>query len=103
MIIEKVAVAGTLESSDLMVTIGPADCNGIAIDLQSTVEKQFGRQIRGVITETLRELEISAAKVAVIDKGALDCTVRARVTAAAYRACVRANYRWKTNETEGAR
>ena len=41
----KSAVAGTMESSDIMITIEPA-VSGISIDLTSTVEQQFGRKIR---------------------------------------------------------
>ena len=47
---------------------------------------QFGRQIKAVITETLTGLGIDNAYVKATDKGALDCTIRARVTAAAVRA-----------------
>lgn len=80
----KNAVAGTLESGDIMVQIGPGE--GLQIELQSSVAAQFGRQIKEVITETLGELGIDNARVKVTDKGALDCTIRARVTAAAVRA-----------------
>ncbi|MBR1522660.1 MAG: citrate lyase acyl carrier protein [Bacteroidales bacterium] len=78
------AIAGTLESGDIMVTIGPGE--GLQVNLQSSVEAQFGRQIREVITRTLEDLGIKDAQVDAIDKGALDCTIRARVTAAAVRA-----------------
>ena len=80
----KNAVAGTLESGDIMITIGPG--KGLEVNLQSSVEAQFGRQIRSVITETLQGLGIEDARVDAVDKGALDCTIRARVTAAAVRA-----------------
>ena len=80
----KQALAGTLESGDIMVTISPGE--GLQINLQSSVEAQFGRQIRALITETLEGLGIQDAHVDAIDKGALDCTIRARVTAAAVRA-----------------
>ena len=80
----KNAVAGTLESGDIMITIGPG--KGLEVNLQSSVEAQFGRQIRSVITETLEGLGIEDARVDAVDKGALDCTIRARVTAAAVRA-----------------
>ncbi len=68
-----------------MVTIGPGE-GGLQIDLQSSVAAQFGRQIKAVIAETLEGLGIQDAHVEAIDKGALDCTIRARVTAAAVRA-----------------
>ena len=78
------ATAGTLESGDIMINIGPGE--GLQVDLQSSVAAQFGRQIKAVITETLQGLGIKDAHVEAIDKGALDCTIRARVTAAAVRA-----------------
>ena len=67
-----------------MVKIGPG--KGLEVELQSSVEAQFGRQIRALITETLEGLGIRDAHVDAVDKGALDCTIRARVTAAAVRA-----------------
>ena len=80
----KNAVAGTLESGDILVQIAPGD--GLQVELQSSVEAQFGRQIKAVITETLTGLGIDNAYIKATDKGALDCTIRARVTAAAVRA-----------------
>ena len=80
----KNAVAGTLESGDILVQIAPGE--GLQVDLQSSVSAQFGRQIKQVITETLKGLGIENATVTATDKGALDCTIRARVTAAAVRA-----------------
>ena len=59
---------------------------GLEIDLQSSVAAQFGSQIKAVITETLKGLGIEDAAVKAVDKVALDCTIRARVTAAAVRA-----------------
>ena len=35
--------------------------------------------------ETLERLEVTNAKVTVVDKGALDCTLKARVECAVYR------------------
>ncbi|MBR1887434.1 MAG: citrate lyase acyl carrier protein [Bacteroidales bacterium] len=80
----KEAIAGTLESGDIMVKIGPGE--GLKVELQSSVEAQFGRQIKALIVETLEGLGIKDAHVDAIDKGALDCTIKARVTAAAVRA-----------------
>ena len=77
-------MAGTLESGDIMVQIAPGD--GLQVELQSSVAAQFGRQIKALITETLTGLGIENAYVKATDKGALDCTIRARVTAAAVRA-----------------
>lgn len=82
--IKKPAVAGTLESSDCMVTVEPGN-GSVELDLDSAVIRQFGKQIRKVIHETLDRLEVTDAKVTVVDKGALDCTIKARVECAVYR------------------
>lgn len=79
--------AGTVESNDIMVNIAPAaPGSGISIELISPVEKKYGRQIRAVITATLKEYGIEDAVVRAVDKGALDCTIRARVATAIERA-----------------
>ena len=80
----KNAMAGTLESGDILIQVEPG--KGLQVDLQSSVSAQFGRQIKAVITETLSGLGIDNAYVKATDKGALDCTIRARVTAAVVRA-----------------
>ncbi|MBR6285192.1 MAG: citrate lyase acyl carrier protein [Muribaculaceae bacterium] len=82
----KNAIAGTLESGDILIQIAPATEAGLHIELESTVAYQFGAQIKKVITETLTGLGVDTACVKATDKGALDCTIRARVTAAAVRA-----------------
>ena len=82
----KNAQAGTLESGDILVKIGPSEQEGLHIRLESSVAAQFGQQITQLIKETLKELGIDRAELDVTDKGALDCTIRARVTAAAVRA-----------------
>jgi citrate lyase subunit gamma (acyl carrier protein) len=82
----KQANAGTLESGDILIRISPAEEEGLHINLDSTVAYQFGAQIKRVISETLSGLGVTDAIVDATDKGALDCTIRARVTAAAVRA-----------------
>ena len=84
MVIQKPAIAGTLESSDCMVTVEPGE-GKIDLDLDSAVIRQYGKQIRKVILETLQRLDVTDAKITVVDKGALDCTIKARVECAVYR------------------
>ncbi len=86
-------VAGTMESGDIFVEIAPADT--LTIALESTVERQFARQIRAVIADTLRDCGVAGAEVRAVDKGALDCTIRARITAAACRAADRSDMEWR--------
>ena len=83
--IQKPAVAGTLESSDCMVTVEPGE-GGIAFELESSVIRQYGRAIKKVTMETLERLGVTDAKVHMVDKGALDCTIKARVECACFRA-----------------
>lgn len=80
----KRASAGTMESSDAYVEIEPG--NGcVDITLESVVLKQFGDDICRTIQEVLAEQGISNAKVRVIDRGALECVLRARVETAVIR------------------
>lgn len=92
--IKAIGKAGTLESSDITIIIEPSDSNEICINLKSSVEKQFGKQIKKVIEDTLIELGINKAMVNATDKGALDCVIRARVQTAAYRAAEAIDYKW---------
>ena len=92
--IKKAAMAGTLESSDAQVTVEPGE-NGIQLSIESSVIHQFGRQIKATVEETLERLEVTNAKVTVVDKGALDCTLKARVESAVYRSnCIAENIPW---------
>ena len=88
-------VAGTMESSDIIITIEPKETPGIELELQSDVMQQFGKQIEKVIRDTLCELNVTAAYVRAVDKGALDCTVAARTAAAVYRAAKSTDYVFK--------
>ncbi|MDO4493852.1 MAG: citrate lyase acyl carrier protein [Clostridia bacterium] len=80
----KPATAGTLESSDAQITVEPGT-NGIELTMTSSVMNQYGRQIKATVLETLERLEVKNAKVSVVDKGALDCTLKARVECAVFR------------------
>ena len=82
--IKQAAMAGTLESCDCQVRVEPAD-TGIELELKSDVIRQYGKQIRAVIQDTLSRLQVENARVTVVDKGALDCTIRARVECALFR------------------
>ncbi|HSL87140.1 MAG TPA: citrate lyase acyl carrier protein [Bacteroidales bacterium] len=85
-IIEKQAIAGTLESSDLQIIIDRNDGQGLEIELESSVINQYGRRIREVLLDTLNNLGVEDARLKVTDKGALDCTIVARTIAVVHRA-----------------
>lgn len=84
--LSKGAVSGTLESCDAMVSIEPAD-DGIEIEIESVVLNRYGAHILSVVRQTLDSMEVKNARVTVNDRGALDCTLRARVQSAVFRAC----------------
>ncbi|MDO5088213.1 MAG: citrate lyase acyl carrier protein [Leptotrichiaceae bacterium] len=88
------AVAGTLESSDIYVVIEPG-VSGIELDLKSTVEDQYGDDIRKVVNETLNEMGIKDAKVILDDKGALDVVIKSRLQTAVMRAAQSKEFMWE--------
>lgn len=85
----KVAKAGTLESNDIFVMIMPTDSQEVELELESIVMDQFGSVIKQVILDTVREMGVKGVRIKAQDKGALDCTVKARVKTAILRACER--------------
>ncbi|MDO4565338.1 MAG: citrate lyase acyl carrier protein [Clostridia bacterium] len=88
--------AGTMESSDIMIRLEPKDSPGVELHLTSSVMQQFGKQISQVILSTLADMQVDGVIVTATDKGALDCTVRARVCTAVHRAANSENYMWRT-------
>lgn len=89
--IKQQAIAGTLESSDVQIMIAPNNNEGIQLELSSSVEKQYGDEIKAVILDTLDHLGVKNATLQVEDKGALDCTIKARVIGAVHRASDQVN------------
>lgn len=75
-----------MESGDILIQVFPAEHPGIEVNLTSAVAARFGTQIRKVITETVGELGLTDVRIDAVDKGALDCTIRARVQTAVVRA-----------------
>jgi citrate lyase subunit gamma (acyl carrier protein) len=91
----KTGLAGSLESSDILITIDSNQEKGRDISLNSTVQRQYGKQILKVVNETLDLLSVKDVKVRLEDKGALDCTIRARLESAVYRASGSQTYPWE--------
>ncbi len=83
MLIKKAVNAGTLESCDIHISIEPSEKKEIFIT--SSVEKQYGKRIKQIIEETLDELEVENVRLNAVDRGALDCTIKARVMTAIQR------------------
>ena len=79
----KDASAGTLESSDVYVEVSPTE--GLSVEIESVVYAQFADAIRSSVMEVLQECNVENAHVHVVDRGALDCVLRARVETALLR------------------
>ena len=75
--------ADTLESSDVFVTLEPSD--KLQIEIDSVVKNQFGEDIRRTVEEVLSEMQVQHARLSIVDRGALDCVIRARVETAILR------------------
>lgn len=82
--IRKKASAGTMQSSDVTVSVEPSD--RLDIQVESTVKKQFEPLIRAAIERTLARHGIGPVLVRVSDRGALDYAIEARVETALRRA-----------------
>ncbi len=95
--LKKAAIAGTLESNDVMITIGPNNGGGVEIELESVVAAQFGESIRETVHQVLREFGVTDAAVKLADRGALDCVIRARMRCAVCRAA-QIKYDWSRED-----
>ena len=78
--------ARLLESGDVMIRIAPLDSQDIDLQVNSSVEKQFGDAIRTTILDVLSRYNVRGVQLNVDDKGALDCILRARLEALLARA-----------------
>lgn len=78
------AMAGTLESNDVMVTVSPAQA--LEVQVTSIVLGQFGEELKRVALDTAAQLGVQGALIELDDRGAVECTVRARVETALTRA-----------------
>ena len=98
--LKKPAVAGTLESSDVQITLRPNPGQGIQIELQSDVKALFGQAIEETVRAVLAEFGVQDALVDVNDKGALDFVIRARMECAGCRAA-QVQFNWGKEDPNG--
>ena len=98
--LKKPAMAGTLESSDIQITLRPNPGNGIQIALKSDVMNMFGESIKATIQQVLSEFGVQDALVDANDKGALDFVIRARMECAVCRAA-EIRFDWGKGDPDG--
>ena len=94
MILDKAGIAGTMESSDVMVTVKPNPEKGIVIEIDSSVVAQYGDEMRETVHEVMQQFDIADAVVELKDRGALNSVIRASVQTAVCRA-LGVGYNWK--------
>ena len=98
--LKKPAMAGTLESSDVQITLRPNPGQGIQINLHSDVQAMFGYAIEATVRAVLEEFDVKDALVDVNDKGALDFAIRARMECAVCRAA-EVSFDWGRSDPNG--
>ncbi|MBS3872196.1 MAG: citrate lyase acyl carrier protein [Firmicutes bacterium] len=80
--IRRYAQAGSLESGDALVHVALAQDEALTIRIKSKVAPRFLASMQSSVREIATELGIMSATIEVMDSGALDFVLRARVTTA---------------------
>lgn len=78
------ASAGTLESSDCVVTVSPSET--FALDYRGANSVIFAQRTETLVREILDKHSIAAAGVVIQDQGAIEITIKARLETALLRA-----------------
>ncbi|MCG8481871.1 MAG: citrate lyase acyl carrier protein [Clostridia bacterium] len=81
--VKEMVKSGSLESSDLLVMITPlTEGEGLKLEINSIVKKQYGDRIRDIVMEVLNESELEDSLILIQDRGALDYAIKSRVETA---------------------
>ncbi len=80
---EQKATAGRDAKEDLIVEMTPADSGGQTISLDSTVGALYGDHMRALAEKTAAALGLDDVTISILDRGALDWVIQARMEAAA--------------------
>ena len=81
--IQKEATVGFEETNDALVTVSPlAAGQGITVELLSSVKRQYGEYLESLIVAIVKELGYTDVHIKVVDKGAWDYALKARIAAA---------------------
>ncbi len=85
---DRTGTSGSEEKGDCYVEV-TLDSENLEIDIQSKVEKLYGKSIRKTVKETLKRFGIKKGVIRVRDKGAYDFVISARLEAALLKAGVK--------------
>lgn len=78
------SLEGQPEKSDLTVEVEPSE--SLIININSSVKTLYREHLKKLVSEILSEHQIQAVKITINDDGALDFTIKARLTAALFTA-----------------
>lgn len=84
-VIQRYAQAGSFESGDVLVHVAPSR-EKLTVHIKSKVGPRFSSSMQASVRAVAAELGVTAASIEVVDSGALDFVLRARVTSAMRRA-----------------
>ena len=74
--------AGDRIRSDCLIRVEPVSSGGITINLDSKVDKLYGRYIRELAMSVLEHFGVTNARVEIMDSSALEFVLAARLEAA---------------------
>ncbi|NLX85440.1 MAG: citrate lyase acyl carrier protein [Synergistaceae bacterium] len=78
------ASAGTLESSDCLVTVSPAE--KLALEYKGANSTVFAERTMRLVESVTKGYALTGAEISIQDQGALEITIRARLETALERA-----------------
>lgn len=84
MILLRTASAGTLESSDCVVTVSPAE--KMELEYKGANSAVFAERTRQLVDDVAKQYALEGAQISIQDQGALEITMRARLETALQRA-----------------
>lgn len=87
-IIRKEASAGFEETNDALVTVSPQAGQGVTVELTSSVQRQYGEYLVAFVEATVKAAGYQDVRIKVIDKGAWDYALKARVVTALSRGAI---------------
>ncbi len=80
----RTASAGTLESSDCLVTVSPSET--LELEYKGANSVVFAERTRQLVETVADQYSLKGAKILIQDQGALEITMRARLETAVMRA-----------------
>ena len=85
LILLNTASAGTLESSDCLVTASPSE--KLKLEYKGANSEVFAERTIRIVESIAKKHDLNGAEISIQDQGALEITIKARLETALMRAC----------------